>query len=233
MDSFKMYLELMQERPELFRNTDEPGEIKIIKDPERILAEQKRIRAELRANGHPGHWIDIGVLSEDEWFWTVRDMVEFPGGFVWGYIRQIDRKVQDGGFGVILMCVKENQVLLIKRFRHEERGWSWEFPRGFGDPNKTAEENALNELEEELRVKDAHLELLAEIKNGNGGLCAYLVNILPSQEIRVDTREGISENRWISLDDLDKLVLQGRFSDWFSLWAYSLSKIVKQSKQSL
>lgn len=228
MDSFKMYLALMQERPELFRNTGEPGEVKIIKDPERILAEQRRIRAELLAEGRPEHWIDIGVLSEDEWFWTVRDMVEFPGGFVWGYIRQIDRKVQDGGFGSILMCVKESQVLLIKKFRHEERGWRWEFPRGFGEPNKTAEENALNELEEEVGVKDTPLELLGKIKDGKGGLCAYLVKILPEQEIRVETGEGISAYKWIPLDDLDKLVLQGKFVDWFSLWAYFLSKIVKQ-----
>ncbi|RJP53889.1 MAG: NUDIX hydrolase [Anaerolineaceae bacterium] len=227
MDSFAMYIALMKERPELFRNTGEKGEIKIILEPERILAEQRRIREELRAEGNPEHWIDIGVLSEDEWFWTVRDMVEFPDGHIWGYIRDINRKNQDGGFGVVLLCIRNNEVLVIKKFRHDERCFMLEFPRGFGDPTKTAEENARNELREETSAKEARLELLTEVREGKGGTSVYVARLLPDQEIIVDHREGIGGYDWFSFSELDELVLQGKLTDHYSLWAYTLAKAKK------
>ena len=71
----------------MFRNTGEKGEIKIITEEKRILTEQKKIRAKLKKEGKPSNWIDIGILSEDPWFYTLRDMVEFPNGTVGGYIR--------------------------------------------------------------------------------------------------------------------------------------------------
>ena len=224
MDSFAMYLALMKERPELFKNTGDQGEVKIILDPERIIAEQKRIQAELRVEGHPEHWIDIGVLSEDQWFWTVRDMVEFPDGFVWGYLREINRKNQDGGFGVVLLCLKDNQILMIKKFRHDIRGWSWEFPRGFGEPEKTSEENARTELFEEVGATDAELELLAEVKEGKGGTAVYIARLSSTQEIKVDTREGIAGYKWVSLGELEEIISQGLLTDWFSIWTYALAK---------
>lgn len=219
-----MYLALMKERPELFKNTGEKNEIKIIHNPERILAEQEKIKAELRSKGLPEYWIEIGVLSEDEWFWTVRDMVEFPNGFVWGYIRQINRKVQDGGFGVILLCAREGQLLMIKKFRHEERGWSWEFPRGFGDPKLTANENAQKELLEETGLVEKKLEMLAEIKEGKGGLSVFLARIESDQKIVKDDVEGIGEYIWVSEKDIEKLILEGKIKDWFSLWAFILAR---------
>lgn len=48
MDALKKYLALMQERPDMFRNSGEKGEIKIITDEKRIRVEQKKIRAKLK-----------------------------------------------------------------------------------------------------------------------------------------------------------------------------------------
>jgi len=223
MDSFKRYLDLMEERPDLFHNTGEQGEIKIIHDPHRILAEQKRIQEELRASGKPAHYIDIGILSEDEWFWTVRDMVEFPNGHVWGYIRDINRKSSEqGGINSVIMCMVHGHVLLVRKFRHEERDWSWEFPRGFGEPDLTAEENALKELEEEIGIKKPQLTKLTEVRSGNGGTAVFLVEIPIDEEIVLETGEGISNYKWIDRKELDEIVKKGQLSDWFSLWAYAL-----------
>jgi ADP-ribose pyrophosphatase len=220
-----MYLKLMKDRPDLFRNTGEPGEIKIITDPQRIKTEQKRIRAELRAQGKPEHWIEIGVLTEDEWFWTIRDMVEFPDGHVWGYIRDINRKSQDSnGFNVILMCVQDGRVLMIRRFRHEERSWSWEFPRGMGEPDLSAEENARKELKEEIGVSDAKLACLTKVKVGKGGTAVFLIEIPKNQIIILETQEGISQYKWVNKSELDEIVKNGQLSDWFTLWAYVLTK---------
>lgn len=212
----------------MFRELGEPGEIKIIRDPERILSEQKRIQAELREKNLPERYIDIGVLSEDQWFWVVRDMVEFPDGKVAGYIRFINRASNEqGAFNVVMMCARENQVLMIRKFHHEERSWNWEFPRGFGEPGLTAEENALKELEEEIGAIPSHLTMLTSITEEKGGTAVFYAEIPPDQKISVGTGEGIASYRWVSMPELDELVIQGKLSDWFSLWAYALVKAKK------
>lgn len=140
MPPLEKYLTLIKQQPKLFANTGELGEIKIITDENRIHAEQKKIRSRLKKEGKPSCWIDIGVLAEDQWFYVLRDLVEFPNGRVGGYVRWINRKSEEGGgFNSVLMCMQGNKVLLIRKFRHEERNWSWEFPRGFGEPGLSAE----------------------------------------------------------------------------------------------
>ena len=230
MDSLARYLALMQERPDLFHNPGDPGEIKIIHDPDQIRSEQQRIQEKLRAEGKPEHYIDIGILSEDHWFWVVRDMVEFPGGNVGGYIRFINRMSSGaGGFNVVVMCVRGDQVLMIRKFRHEDRNWSWEFPRGFGEPGLSAEENAQKELEEEIGTRASRLTLMALAREEKGGTAVFYAEIGPEQKITLDAGEGIESYRWVSLAELDELVAQGKLVDWFSLWAYALAKGKQES----
>ncbi|MBO9369120.1 MAG: NUDIX hydrolase [Chloroflexi bacterium] len=224
--SLQKYLVLLQDHPRWFRNTGEEGEIRIITDPERILTEQDRLRARLQAEGKPPSWIEIGVLAEDEWFYVLRDLVEFPDGKVGGYIRWINRKSQEaGGWNVILMCLREDRVLLIRKFRHERRGWSWEFPRGFGEAGLTPEETALLELREEIGVHEAELTRLASIQEDKGGTVAFLAKIAAAQEIVLDSHEGIQTFEWVSKETLETMIKTGQFSDPFSLWAYLAAKI--------
>jgi len=211
--------------PSLFQNTEEAGEIKIITEKKRILNEQKKIRARLRKDGNPPHWIAIGILAEDQWFYILRDMVEFPDGKVGGYVRWINRKsAEGGGFNSVLMCVQGDRVLMIRKFRHEERGWSWEFPRGFGEPGLSAEQNAMAELKEEIGVSDAKLICLTKVREGKGGTAVFLVEIPKSGKIILGTSEGLSKYRWVRMSRLEQIVKKGQLSDWFSLWAYTVAK---------
>jgi len=226
MNSLRKYLALVKERPDMFRNSGDVGEIKIITDEKRILAEQKKIRARLKKEGNPSHWIDIGVLAEDQWFYILRDMVEFPDGRVGGYIRWINRKSEEGGgYNVVLMCMQDDRVLMIRKFRHEERNWSWEFPRGFGEPGLSAEKNARTELQEEIGVSNAKLTCLTKVKEGKGGTAVFLVEIPKGQKITLEAQEGIAKYRWVKMSKLEQLVKKGQLSDWFSLWAYSLNNL--------
>lgn len=218
----EQYFQLMHSNPALFKNSGEVGEIRIITNKKRILAEQKKIRARLKKEGNPPHWIDIGVLSEDQWFYVIRDMVEFPGGGVGGYIRWVNRKsTEGGGFYSVLMCVQEDNVLMIRKFHHEDRKWNWEFPRGFGEPERSAEKNAKMELWEELGVRNAKLTCLTKVKEGKGGIAVFLVEIPKDQKVILDI---VNFNyRWVKMSKLDQIVKKGLLNDWFSLWAYSLS----------
>jgi len=225
MDTLNKYIALMQDHPELFRNKGEKGEIKIITDENRIRAEQKKIRSRLKKEGKPSCWIDIGILAEDQWFYILRDMVEFPDGKVGGYIRWINRKSSEGGgFNSVLMCVQGDRVLMIRKFRHEERNWSWEFPRGFGEPGLSAEKNARTELQEEIGVSNAKLTCLTKVKDGKGGTAVFLVEIPKNQKITLDAGEGLASYKWIRKSKLEELVRKGQLGDWFSLWAYALAK---------
>jgi ADP-ribose pyrophosphatase len=224
MNKLDSYLSLAKRQPTLFENKEDAGEIKIILDEKRILAEQKKIRAELKKNGKPPHWIDIGVLAEDQWFYILRDMVEFPDGRVGGYVRWINRKSEEGGgFNSVLMCVQGDKVLMIRKFRHEERDWSWEFPRGFGEPGLSAEKNARTELLEEIGVSNAKLTCLTKVKEGKGGTAVFLVEIPDGQRITLEKHEGLSKYKWIKMSQLKQIVKKGQISDWFSLWAFALA----------
>lgn len=226
MNSLDKYFELMAQNPGMFKNKGEKGEIKIITDKQCILAEQKKIRAKLKKEGKPSNWIDIGVLSEDQWFYTLRDIVEFPDGTVGGYIRWVNRKSEEGGaYNVVLMCKQDDQVLMIRRFRHEERNWSWEFPRGFGEVGLSAEKNARKELREEVGVSKAELTLLTKVKEGKGGTAVFLVEIPKDQKITLETQEGIAKYRWVAMKKLEQIVKKGQLSDWFSLWAFTLATV--------
>ncbi|HSL46432.1 MAG TPA: NUDIX hydrolase, partial [Anaerolineales bacterium] len=202
----------------------EPGEIKVITDPARIRREQRKIRTRLRKEGKPACWIDIGVLAEDQWFYVLRDMVEFPDGSVGGYIRWINRKSQEGGgFNSVLMCMQADRVLMIRKFRHDDRSWNWEFPRGFGEPGLSAEKNAKTELLEEIGISKAKMTCLTRVREGKGGTAVYLVEIPADQKITLETHEGISTYRWVKLSKLEQIVNKGQLSDWFTLWAYALA----------
>jgi ADP-ribose pyrophosphatase len=219
------YFELLDERPDFFANTGEAGEIKIITDRQQIESEQQKIQEQLRQQGNPENWIDIGVLAEDQWFYIIRDLVEFPNGKIGGYIRGINRKSQEeGGFNVVLMCAQNNKILMIKKYHHEGRNWSWEFPRGFGEPGLTAEENAQKELEEEIGTKASHLTLLNKLADQKGGTAVFYAEIGSEKELALDIGEGITNYRWVSQAELDELVALGKLKDWFSLWAYALRK---------
>jgi ADP-ribose pyrophosphatase len=229
MTPLKKYLNLMKKHPDLFENTGVKGEIKIIHDLERIRKEQARLQAKLIEEGKPIDWIEIGVLSEDQWFWVVRDLVEFPNGKVGGYLRWINRKSQEGGFNVILVCIQEKSYLLIKKYQHGQRGYSWEFPRGFGEPGLTAKQNARKELIEEIGVKPSQLNVLAEAKEGEGGTTAFLANIPPQQNLTLDIGEGIVDYRWVTFKELEQYIVQNKVNDRFSLWAFALVEIKKFS----
>lgn len=227
MTPLEKYILLMRQNPKLFENSGDSGEIKVITDHKRILVEQKTIRAKLKKEGKPSCWIDIGVLAEDQWFYILRDMVEFPDGRTGGYIRWINRKSEEGGgYNVVLMCVQDDRVLMIRKFRHEERNWSWEFPRGFGEPSLSAEKNASTELQEEIGVSNAKLTCLTKVKEGKGGTAVFLAEIPKGQKITLEVYEGISKYRWVKIKRLEQIVKKGQLSDWFSLWAYSLFKIM-------
>lgn len=225
MTDLEKYLALMKQHPHLFHNPPDASIIRIVSDRDLIEEEQSRLRESLRKGGKPEEWIDIGLLVEDPWFLVIRDLVKFPNGRYGGYIRFVNRKSLEGGFGVVLLTIQEGKILLLRHFRHDDRSWHWEFPRGFGEPGLSAEDNARKELEEEVGAFRVRLTRLGEETVGKGGTTFFFAELPPGETISPVVDEGINSIRWLALPDLETWIAEGRVGDIFSLKAYLLAKL--------
>ena len=153
------------------------------------------------------------------------EMVEFPGGKTGGYTRFINKKSVQGGWNVILVPQIGKRYVLLRHFRHETRDWHWEFPRGFGEPGLSPDENAAKELREELGVDAVDLVELGRKTEGAGGTIVYLAKMNVTEiQVDVDMEEGISEKILVTLPQIETMITNGELSDLFSLWAYTLMK---------
>jgi ADP-ribose pyrophosphatase len=227
MRPFEEYLDLIRNRPELFDNPPEEGVIKVITDPERIQALVKEKKTELRSEGKPEEWIDIGILVDDPWFLVVRDMVEFPGGKTGGYIRFINRKHVEGGVGAVIMVVRGDKILLLRHFRHDDRRFHWEFPRGFGEPGLTAEENARKELREELGVGIQQLNQLGTTQTmlTDTGVAYFVAHIDSELPLNPETGEGIGAVVFHTTAAIQQMVMTGVISDIFTIKCLYLAQL--------
>jgi len=213
----------MKEHPQLFVNPDEKGVIKIVTDPERIRILQAVKKKEYKDAGKKAEWIDIGVLSEDPWFWVLRDLVEFPDGKIGGYLRVLNRKSLDGGTNVVMFPMLNGKIVLLKRFSHDDRDWIWEIPHGFGEPGLSAEECARKELEEETGLKPKNLILVGEMGGPDGSTAFYYAE-LTDGDTEPEIGEGISKCELISLSEFEQWLFSGRITSWFTTIIYMMCK---------
>lgn len=205
----------MKDHPELFSTPDEPKVIRIITDPEKIIALQAKLKKEYKAAGEKPEWIDIGILGEDKWEYIVRDLVEHPDGRIGGYTRSVSKTTLQSVMGVVIMPVQGNKVLILKHFRHEVRNWLLEFPRGFGEPGLTADENATKELKEEVGLSPIKL---IEIGKDPGTVFYYAE--LEEGEPRIPADEAIQKIEFVNSAELENWIINGQITDWFTIMAF-------------
>jgi ADP-ribose pyrophosphatase len=221
----KNYLELMSLRPDLFSN--DSAYIRIVSDEQEILKWQEQKQKELMQSGKPLRWADIGIVLDDPYIVVLRDLVEFPDGFRGGYFRLINRADLKGGQGVVVLLEMDGKYLLLHQYRHPTRSWGYEVPRGFGEPGVAAEEQAKNEVQEEVGGEIAKLIDLGIYYN-NTGLEGNKVKLFyaklkfigqPAQE------EGIESFLWVSLIELEEMIANAKITDGFTIATYTRAKL--------
>lgn len=223
MASLSKYLNLMREHPQLFTNPSDEGVIKIITDVEQIKLLQDNLKRDYKRNGKNPDWIEIGVLSEDPWFWVLRDLVEFPDGKLGGYLRVINRKTLDGGTNVVIFPVLNEKVVLLKRFNHDARDWIWEIPHGFGEPGLTAENCARKELKEETGLMPKSLFQVGSIAGVDGKTNFYYAELFEG-ELIPDHAEGISKCEPVTLPKFEEWLFTGKINNWCSVLVYFMCR---------
>jgi ADP-ribose pyrophosphatase len=207
--------------------SNEDAYLKIISDSKAItLWREGKIR-ELKDKNLPTSWADIGVILNDPYIAVVRDLVEFSDGHRSGYFRIINRADLEGGQGVAILSEMNNRYLLIRLFRHPTRCWSFEVPRGFGEPGVSAENQARNEIYEEVGGEISELFDLG-LYFSNTGLEANKVKLFFAKLKTVGSpseAEGIRNILWVSLGELEAMIAKSEILDGFTIATYTRAKL--------
>lgn len=122
----------------------------------------------------------LGVLHDTRWLTTIADLVRDPHtGREYVYTRILQRGAEAGGFGtVVIPRMPNGRLVLIEQQRHPTGAWSLEFPRGFAEPGKSAEELAAIELREEIGCSAQHVVRIGQAYPDNGILTTLVSFVL-------------------------------------------------------
>jgi len=205
---FADYLELARSRPDRFVNP--AGRVyQILFDRagvQRAQADARRLRA---ARGLPCDDLRVGVLAHDPYLTLLREAVRFPDGSYGLYNRLLVP------FGVAMLPVIGERIVLLHRFRHGTRRWHLEIPRGCADGEDDFAGDARRELEEEIGAAGIELEDLGMLHSSTGCLDeTYQLFLARIASVgAADVHEAIGELRLVTVEELQSLIASGELTD--------------------
>ncbi len=223
------YDALRERHPDMFVNPP-GGAIEILlnrADQERVAKEVTELAV---TSGLPEESGDIGVVYRDPYVCVLRDAVRFPSGRTGTYIRLVSAAEAAGA--AVLPVLSDGRLILLRHFRHAERGWHWEIPRGFGSPGEDSASTARRELQEEVGCEASDLTHLGPmspdtgLRAGRDQLYLAHVDAATFQDgANPGAREeGIEGCRALSVKEFEDMLLSGRISDAYTLAAYGLAR---------
>jgi ADP-ribose diphosphatase len=124
------------------------------------------------------------------------------------------------GVGVaVLPFVEPDRVLLVRQYRHLQRGDSWELPGGGALPGETPEAAAQRELREEGGYRAARIMLLTHFRPSNAYLdeiaYCYVATGLTPDPLPSDDDEFF-ERTILPWSDVLRMALDGEITESFS-----------------
>ena len=215
------YISFIDKYPHVFNN--DSSELMIVTDADELYKGQEELYRMADAKDRPREWYDIGVIAEDNWVVVLRDLIKLSSGQYCGYIRSINRRSQleqSGKDVVILVCV-DDAFLLVNHFRHEDRTWHWECPRGFGEAGLSPVENAIKELTEETGLFVNRILQLDD----NTDRVAYFLAHCSGSIVRPDEREIISETKLVFKSEFESMIMNCKINDLYTLRAFMLADL--------
>lgn len=167
----------------------------------------------------------LGVVYENNFFSVVVDLVENSRGKRYTYARIINKNEYDG---VVIIPIFHNQIVFLKQFRHGTREYEIELPRGFSEQEKVVQDNAMNEIYEELGVPVTKIDYIGNAVS-NTGLSGGLVHIFICKietigNLSID--EGINKTIQLSFSEAEDYIRQNKIRDCFTLSALYKLKVL-------
>lgn len=205
MNSLQEYFKLMEERPHLF--TDSPV-YPIIKD-------KNRLEQYIQETKTP-----LGVVYKSDYNLLLVDLIENEDGSCFTYERIVPASNKKG---TVIVPLYQGKYILLKQYRHPLRKTQICFPRGYGSPNLESEQNAKQELLEEIGASVKAIKCLGTLC-ADSGLIANYVDIylceIESFDKTIHT-EGIQEIFLCTHEELKSMIQNNEIDDGFTLCAFS------------
>jgi ADP-ribose pyrophosphatase len=193
-----------------------------ITEPNEITQSIEAHKSQLRAQGLPESWAEVGEVYVDPYIRVLRDPVRFKSGRTGTYIRVEPIKGSPGG--VIAVTQIDGKYLLLLHSRYATGKLHYEFPRGFIDAGETPEQALTRELREEISASAVKLSPLGVIY-ADTGLLNIPVHVffaeIESFEIG-DCDEGIESVEILTTAELLALVASGAMDDSLTMAALLL-----------
>jgi len=151
-----------------------------------------------------------------------QEVVRFPDGRE----ATLDLIAHPGSFG-ILAFVRENEIVLVRQYRHAVGEWLWEIPAGTAEPGEAPLDGARRELAEETCYRCERIRELGHSFYVTPGYCnerlsLFLAEGLTPGEQSLDEDERI-EVRIFPLHDVKAMVDRGEIHDAKTIVAMQLS----------
>ena len=159
------------------------------------------------------------IEFENEYATLYNDDVVFPSGNHGKYLRF----VWNAPYGVMIFAKDSTgRLLLVKNFRHENRCWSWEIPKGFGEKGLTPLECGKKELLEETGCNGINWKLYKTILEKQSETYLFTVEVDALTSVtNQENKEAIAEVRFFEVRELQKLLLSKEVSDPMTMFFIS------------
>lgn len=163
--------------------------------------------------------LEEGSIFRNAYVEVFNDRVRFPNlsegtSFRWRWAAP---------YGVIVLPIlPDGRVLLIELFRHTERGWRLEAPRGFGSSSESPAEAARREVCEETGYADAVMIPVRQIGSADYPVHLFLAQLAPQDaEPCWDQDESIRATHRFTAAELPALLMDPRIHDAETLFLLS------------
>ena len=219
MSDYAEYLALVDAFPDLFKNPPDAG-FKILLNDAEIKKAARDAATRLRTEGKPDEWAEVGVAFKDQYTLILRDAVRYPDGSLGTYIRSISPVP-----GVVILPVWQQQILVIKHFRHATRTWHLEIPRGYGSSMDTLA-SARRELAEEIDASGVTWTELGQTYPDTGATNSIVALFYAEVQSygQPDRKEAISEILPTSIENFERMISENTLTDGYLLAAYAKAK---------
>ncbi len=208
IDSLELYIKLMEERPEYFKNVTQ---LIIEKDITNIKEYMKKTG------------IAIGVVYKSPYSLLVVDLIKDDKGGYYTYERLLP-SVKEGAVVMRTMC--NGKHVLLKQYRHAIRDYQYSYPRGFGEMGLSSEENVSKELYEEIGCRPSSIKRIGEVV-ADSGICGNKIDVYQCNVDYVNItifNEGIEDVVLLEDEEMERWIKEGKINDGLTLAVYELGK---------
>lgn len=193
------------------------GEIEIVRGEKEIREIEEMRKAQLLQKGYSKERAQeasrIGIVSEDEYWYWVRDGVIFPTGAKGTYNRIIWKgEMYDQAPRVAMIPIMEDgKIVLNLNYRHGLRKWVLEVPRGFKCEGECDQETMRRQLRDETGYELGNTQYLGSVSPDSGSLSMrvpiYLVHVGKKCISNQDYSEAILRVESLTLDEIKKALV--------------------------